>query len=804
MKITKQRIKEIIKEEMELASSKTDLKTKMKDLSTALADNKFKIEPAEAEEVDRMITRILAAASAEKISTTDLRKANQYVEKFLNVDTLTEITDDYVKSKFYTLVKKANTPEEKLKIAQRIMSILRSNDPEQLKSLFPKTFSDSKKDSWSTDAKKIADKANRMNPTILQNIEDQAEENDVDGVADAIGDAIETAVEDTPAEAEIEEPSEPTEEPPEEPAEEPAEQSPEEPQADEQGVIDLPSGDQVVPSQFDELTAEFKKFADDDDGFMMKTYLKDQDASLLALRSALRRFIGEEGVERSLREQEERPNANPEDKTEGSRKSLVKYVSRYRRDMNETSKVMGQYLTAAQAGTYKAQPILNKLKVQLQKLQDDNVLIVRDLKALAGLRESLIVEQESREEKIAKVRKAYDEIVNLLRPLLNISVPEPQPEQPPEEPEQQAEELVLEDIYLEQVSPTEEELQSYVSAAKDALTAIDSIKGYFRLTGTFNRPLEEVKNDFVEYIKDYKNTMSDLVVDLKSGVPDETRAQQYADSFARLAKQIQDDFGVSPRQPIRTPEVIVTADEEDDTPAINPSPEAEQVAQDTQDAQDDRTEVDPDATTLADPTELMTTEIPNLSREIIRHAPKRGPVKQDVYASLVEKDDQFSDYYSRFLALLSGVNRMSKIPDDEPRELRNSLQLLWKALSGRIEEQREDDEKPSIFRLQQLTYLMFRLLKSFSAQTSEADMEKFYRLYQKALILVRTLKNARNDLVFLDNDDFVNTVLNNTEFFTIDQSWKSVPTEIEESKNLIERLIKQQLKVLNGKKMVRN
>ena len=48
----------------------------------------------------------------------------------------------------------------------------------------------------------------------------------------------------------------------------------------------------------------------------------------------------------------------------------------------------------------------------------------------------------------------------------------------------------------------------------------------------------------------------------------------------------------------------------------------------------------------------MTTEIPNLSREIIRHAPKRGPVKQDVYASLVEKDDQFSDYYSRFLALI--------------------------------------------------------------------------------------------------------------------------------------------------------
>ena len=799
MKLTKRRIKEIIKEEMELASSKMDLKTKMKDLSTALADNKFKIEPAEAEEVDRMITRILAAASAEDISTTDLRKANQYVEKFLNVDTLTEITDDYVKSKFYTLVKSANTPEEKLKVAQRIMSILRSNDPEQLKALFPKTFSDSKKDSWTTDAKKIADKANRMNPSILQNIEDQAEENDVDGVADAIGDAIETAVEDTPAEAEIEE--QPVSEPTEEPPEEPAEQPPEQPQADEEGVVDLPSGDQVVPSQFDELTAEFKKFADDDDGFMMKAYLKDQDASLLALRSALRKFIGEEGIERSLREQEEEPNTNPEDKTEGSRKSLVKYVSRYRRDMNDTSKVMAQYIQAAKEGTYKAEPILNKLKLQLQKLQDDNTLIIRDLKALAGLRESLIIEQESREDKIAKVRKAYDEIVTLLRPLLNISAPEPEPAQPPTEPEQQAEELVLEDVYLEQVSPTEEELQSYASAVKDALTAIDSIKGYFRLAGTFNRPVEEVRGDFVEYIQDYKNTMSDLVLDLRSGVPDQSRAQQYADSFARLAKQIQEDFGVSPRQPIRTPEVIVTVDDEDDTAAINPSPEAERIAQDSQ---DDRTEVDPDATTLADPTELMRTEIPDLSREITRHAPKKGPITQAAYASLIEKDEQFADYYSRFLALLSGINRMSKIPDDEPREIRNSLQLLWKALSGEIQEQREDEKKPSIFKLQELTYLMFRLLKSFSAQTSESDVEKFYKLYQKALILVRALKNTNDDLVFFDDDDFKNTVLNNTEYFIIDPSWRSVPTEIEESKNLLERLIKEELKVLNGKKMVRN
>jgi len=374
------------------------------------------------------------------------------------------------------------------------------------------------------------------------------------------------------------------------PADEPAA---EEPKTDEKGVVKLKSGDKAIPSQFDELVDEFKRFSDDDDGFMMKAYLKDQDVLLKDLRSALRKFIGLENLEAALKEAEEptpepksepTPEPKPEDKTKGSRESLVKHVSRYRRDINDVSKVLAQYLQQAKAGTYKAQPILNKLKDELQNLQDDNALIIRDLKALAGLEESLLLEEESREEKIANVRNAYDEIVDLLRPLLNV---ETEASQPPKETEkedtvdeQQNEELIIEDIYLEAViTPTEEELQSYVIAVKDALTEIDSIKKYFRLTGTFNRPLEEVKNDFVEYIQDYKETMSDLVSDLKTGVPDPNKADQYVRKFAKLAKQIQEDFGISPKKLIKTPEVTVApVDADDKKAAINPSPEAKEVA----------------------------------------------------------------------------------------------------------------------------------------------------------------------------------------------------------------------------------
>ena len=178
----------------------------------------------------------------------------------------------------------------------------------------------------------------------------------------------------------------------------------------------LPSGEKAIVAALPELQNAFQIFSDDDKGFMEVAYLKDQDEMLGALRSALRKFIGQEGSEASLREQEQPQPAPPEDKTKGARQKLVKDVGRYRRDLNDTGKILGQYLKAAKGGLFKAQPILNKLKIELQKVQDNNSIIVRDLNSISGLQESLLTEEETREEKIAKVEAAYNAIVDLLRP----------------------------------------------------------------------------------------------------------------------------------------------------------------------------------------------------------------------------------------------------------------------------------------------------------------------------------------------------------------------------------------------------
>lgn len=675
------------------------------------------------------------------------------------------------------------------------------------------------------------------------------------------------------------------------PADEPAV---EEPKPDEKGVVELPSGDKAIPSQFNELVDEFKRFSDDDDGFMMKAYLKDQDVLLKDLRSALRKFIGLENLEAALKEVEEptpepkskpttepksepTPEPKPEDKTKGSRESLVKHVSRYRRDINDVSKVLAQYLQQAKAGTYKAQPILNKLKVELQNLQDDNALIIRDLKALAGLKESLLLEEESREEKIANVRRAYDEIVNLLRPLLNVeTVASPTPQQSGEEEasdEQQNEELIIEDIYLEAaVTPTKEELQSYVTAVKDALTAIDSIKGYFRLTGTFNRPLEEVKNDFVEYIQDYKKTMSDLVSDLKAGVPDANKAQQYADSFARLAKQIQEDFGISPKELIKTPEVTVApADADDKTAAINPSSEAEQAADadDTTLTISDESPLDQggrDALDQADAAMKSQVTDFEIEDDDEDQSEPEAEIQKDV-ETFVKKSNKFlKDIIFPFFKAINADNKTDilkvkktladlmkqKLVETKENE-ENMADLVDQVESAKdlltdiiifldtdeILKIKDSVLKP-LFRdyneiHKKLVTVYNKPLQTFIDKLGDLDKEiqqdiESMKPKVKQIIKFQTLDDTPDSepfkqgmILFVSSDDIpddvdkgiskarlkqINNIYDEFKKENPEQQVKfkagGVPrVELEESKNLLERLIKQELKVLNGKKMVR-
>lgn len=561
------------------------------------------------------------------------------------------------------------------------------------------------------------------------------------------------------------------------------EQQPEKPQ-------ELPSGDKVALDELPELQQAFKLFSDDDSGFMQVQYLRDQDKMIGDLRTALRKFLGIEGQERALKEQDESPSQTG-DKNSDARKKLIKSVTRYRRDLNDAGKLLADYLDAAQAGQVKARLFLNKLKEEMQQIQNHNMLIVRDLLQIAGINENLVLEQESREEIIAKVESAYDAIVIGLKPALEI--------------ETRGE---------ENVQQTAEEIQSIVGAAEDALNQVDSIKQYFRVTGTFNKPLGELKDDFLDYVAGYKKTMSDLVVDLKQGTPSPEEANRYAANFAKLADKIQEDFGVSPANPIKVPglPVVQSAEDasDDNTAAINPapSPKVTPEPEDDEEAQD-----------VPEPTALLKA-------------------REDV-SNFMQRSTNFrTSFLNPFVKTFTN-------PEKTDKDLRNSVDNFKKKFGDNIEEQQEpssemikivqdankledtikdyirfvpfeeiatEKNKQDLLQVIQ-SYLM--LVQKFSditdqelqdlVQGSNKDIEKLNKIaLQRAGSLIKNVNQQVPKLGLISKfksslGDWVYKVLGGEEM-DVEPDF----SRMAESKNLLEKLIKEELKVLNGKKMVRN
>ena len=604
----------------------------------------------------------------------------------------------------------------------------------------------------------------------------------------------------------------------------------------------LPSGEKAIVAALPELQNAFQIFSDDDKGFMEVTYLKDQDKMIGALRSALRKFIGLEGFEGALiREQEEQDPQSPppEDKTKGARQKLVKDVGRYRRDLNDTGNILGQYLKAAKGGLFKAQPILNKLKIELQKVQDNNSIIVRDLKSVAGIKENLLTEEETREEKIVKVEAAYNAIVDLLRPTLQIRTPEPTetttttPIQNAEEGEA-VEEVMLENIFLEQTGPTEEELQSLVDAVKQSLEQIDSIKKYFRVTGTFNRPLEELQTDFLEYVGRYKKTMSDLVVDLRQSIPTPDKAAEYAIGFARLAAKIQEDFGISPREPIKVagaPTVQPAGEDNTTVPAINDSPEAERQVSDA----DTEVENGPEEEKTPEEIQKDVNDFVKKSKKFLIN------IITPFTRALLDNDKA---KISKIQQKLGRLMRRNLLEDQQQTEelsnlvyqVKSAKDLIVDTILGSSPDQilTLKDELQTAIRIytsiyRKLITVYNKPLETFTNKLNnidnniQVDINKLKRSFKNifketkdkistalkkkfmSFIAGEKLPAATEDILSRERLRFIKNLGNfdTDEDEEINVSPAPPPTATLQE-NLLARLIKEELKVLNGKKMVCN
>ncbi len=165
MKITKQRIKDIIKEEMDLAGSESDLKKRMKELSNAISDDQVKIDPAEAEQIDKLITRIFSAGAAEMPSTAGLKKANDYITQYLKTNAITENALDVTNAQIISkIIEIFNSSAGGFRKTNALSSAIKELDMADLNKNMPRTAKmiEEINDILSDDSIKVIEKMKEM------------------------------------------------------------------------------------------------------------------------------------------------------------------------------------------------------------------------------------------------------------------------------------------------------------------------------------------------------------------------------------------------------------------------------------------------------------------------------------------------------------------------------------------------------------------------------------------------------------------------------------------------------------------
>ena len=930
MKITKQRIKEIIKEEMQFASSEMDLKKKMKELSDAMANDQVNINPAEAEEVDKMITRILAAASAEEVSTTDLRKANEYVAKYLNVDTITEdaleeVQPSYGRAKIsrkLTLLLKDKPDTAKEKIIVDFFKIIKSG--EGYEKLFPKwkDLDDAKKKEVidagkefninKGRAKQYADKiiaASTPQETeeavedLINDVEQQTEldfgsssvpvvvggpatagtageQIDISAAKDKYSEPIaqlglerdeNTALlkfiqfmlnnkmisenlgkglrhfefdEDT-KNALLRSMTQPEKkainsafkkiysdknkleaflslfDKKDTPAAEPA----------KEGEVEVEVGDReytYTKENIQQLKTAYEAF---EKNFMTVLTLRDQEELWIDLRNALNNI----GKFRTIGRREQALTTESinihEEKNTQKAKILIRDLERLRKDFNDTDEVLKQYIVEAKEGNYQAKAYLARFLAEIKDVQNSIEKTVDDTKKLTRIEpvEEQITEaeeeEETRDQKIQNVRNVYENI----KDLLGGALPE----------------------IGKNVGADFKEVSGNVKESYDELM---KIRHYFRNVGAFaktsDKDVEELQQDYLIIKNGVSKSMSRFIDDLRRGRIQETNVSPFLENMARIGEFITEKFGVGPDKgygfkTIEVPSDGVTRDEiesnTDETGAEAFNPEG---------SEEGETEEAPPDAGMPDPDEVKPEKI---QKDVETFVKKSNKFLKDIivpFAKAINTDDKTG--ILRVKRTLADLMKQKLVETKENEEnmadlvdqVESAKDLLTDIIifleTDEILKIKDNILKPLLRDYnkihKKLVTVYDKPLENFIDAMGDIDKNiqqdiESMKPKVKQIIKFQTLddtpdsKPFKQEMMFFVSSDVIpDSVdkgisrarlkqINNIydEFKKEDPDQQAtfkvsgVPkVELEESKNLLERLIKQELKVLNGKKMVRN
>jgi len=581
-----------------------------------------------------------------------------------------------------------------------------------------------------------------------------------------------------------------------------------------------------------ELIKAYKNFigeGDGDDGsqgLMKVKTLRQQEQLWIDLRNALNnigKFRPIANLERALAT--ESINIHEADNTQKA-KILIRDLERLRKDLNDTDSTLNGYIGKASEGRYEAAAYMARFLAELKDVQNSIGKTIEDTKNFVGVepkQENLNeAEEESREDKIQNVRNVFENIKDLLRSLPEIE---------------------------RTTSANYEEISGNIKSSYDELM---KIRKYFRNVGAFAKTSEmdvdEIKEKYINIRKDLTKSMSRFIEDLRKGDIDKTTAANFMVRLAAVGNFIQETFGVGPDEDYGYKTIEVPSDETSKkeiakTTSAEPKPSlgskiidlglkfvGDRFSKSRSDNLDKSAEkVPPDAEDL----EIVDDEEPEDKSE---PEADTGPRPDDITDINVMTDfvfDTNSDYFkpSEMDRIFGGENAGAF------KGIRRLLLILLysKILQDRDEasvdipindETLQEKEEPDDNRLKRLgqeagykpividNFLNFINGKEY--KYSEDGVGK-KMLYSDVLSFITRISDENLRILFnklkqVEDDLKQANVAFNVDSSKIKEQIRKLMDgrfgkKLAESKkynNLLERLIKQELKVLNGKKMVRN
>ena len=559
------------------------------------------------------------------------------------------------------------------------------------------------------------------------------------------------------------------------------------------------------------LKKAYEAFVSDSEGLMKVKTLRAQEELWIGLRDALnnigkfRAIAGDELAvnEGNLFEQENSPQI----------KRLVVDLERLRKDFNDTDKTLKTYIEKAKGGEYQAKAYMARFLAELKDVQNSIAKAAADTQSMLKIEVNEVIseqdEEESREQKIQNVRNVYENIKDLLSGIL---------------PELDR-----------NVAAQNKEVSVNV---KESYEELQKIRKYFRNVGAFakssDKDVGELKEDYLFVKKSIMTSMSRVIDDLRRNRLTPNVATPFLEKLAEVGSFIQDNFGVGPNEGFNFKSIDVSADDtskeeiEADTNAEGPS------------AVNDKANADIEA---AAGEENSPEKVQKDVKIFIQKSKKFLDKIVMPLSSALRKDNK--DALKKIQTQLAQLQKQKLLEEQNPAENLSSLVNKVQAAKDLIIDTllfSSVDEliliKDELQRALKIFVVIYNKLKTVYNQPIEKVIGELDRINQGIDQELKNLKTPIKKIYQINKDTISNNLPFKQEFITFVQgdfpeeadpkltharlqqikNLGNYDTEEDEEinispappptatlqENLLTRLIKEELKVLNGKKMVCN